>query len=360
MKRRILPALLALALLLPLAACGGTKAAMSYGKSSISIYMYRYWLSTYKGVFLRTYSDMRDTDAFWDSVLDGGETAEEYLNGLVAENVKRTLVCAELFDRYDLTLPSSSVKQTDDYIEELITEEANGSRSAFNQILAQYGVNLNILREIYLFESKASVLFSYLYGDGGPRQLGPEKLDEYCASHFVRVRHIYVNDAYALDTDEDGYYKTNADGTVATRPLTEEEAAEKAEIIARIEAALAAGENFDAVYERYSEDKYYENGYYLSRGIDFIDEVVDAAFSLAVGEQTELHSDYGTHFLYRMESEERPYENEANADFFDSVLNDAENEDFMAYLDTLLPDVTVYEDVIAPYSIRDAAVNYYI
>ena len=361
MGKRILVTLLCLLALVPcLASCGRGQTAMSYGESSVSVNMYRYWLSTYKASFLRTYSDMRDTDAFWDAPLTDGVTAEAYLNGMVQENVKRTLLCMELFRQLGLKVTPAMEAQVDGYIEDLINEQANGSRSAFNQILSRYGVNADILREIYLNEDKASLVFSHLYGEGGPREIGPEALDRYVAEHFVRVRHIYVNDAYAVETDENGYYKTNADGTAATRALTAEEAAAKAEKIRQIEAALADGEDFDAVYEQYSEDKFYENGYYLSRSIDFIDEVVDAAFTLAVGERTEVKSDYGTHFLLRLEPEARPYENEANADFFGTLLDDAKNDDFMAYLDTLLPDVVVYEDVIAPYSIRDAAANYEI
>lgn len=360
MKTRILSLLLAVCLLLPLAGCSSAPVLMRYGDSSVTVNMYRYWLSTYKGTFMNTYSDMSDTDAFWNSILYDDVTAEQYLNDAVIENVKRTLVCMELFDQYGLKLSKDTTETIDAYIDDMISERANGSKNVFNQTLAAFGINTNMLREIYLCEEKTSQLFSYLYQSGGPRALSSEALETYCRENYVRVRHIYVNDAYAYETDENGYTKYSTSGLPVTRALNAEEAAAAAEKIAAIEQALADGQSFDTVYETYSEDHYYKNGYYLTRTTDFIYEVVDAAFSLEVGETVCVKSDYGTHFLMRLEMDAAPYKNSENADFFDSFDSDAKNADFRQYLDTLLPDVEVDTEELARYSIRDAAVNYSI
>ena len=71
-------------------------------------------------------------------------------------------------------------------------------------------------------------------------------------------------------------------------------------------------------------------------------------------------SDYGTHWILRLEMDERPYENDENIDFFSSIESDAQNADFRAYLDTLLPEIVVNEEELEKYSIRDAAINYSI
>ena len=155
---------------------------------------------------------------------------------------------------------------------------------------------------------------------------------------------------------EAGYYTYDSNGNVVTRDLTEEEKQEKAEKI----AALADGEDFETVYETYSEDLYYENGYYLTRETDFIDEVVTSAFALEIGETVRIESDYGVHYLMRLELEDYAYNDTKNADFFDGFADTVANADFLTMLDELIENVEVNEEEISKYSIRDAAINYAI
>ena len=357
---KICACLLITALLLPLAGCAKDPIAFSYRDVEISTNMYRYWLSSYKGTFMYTYTDMNDTDAFWDSILYSDVTAEEYMNRAVIDNVKRNLVCLALFEQYGLSLSDAAVAAVDAYIDELVQEYADGSRRSFNQTLAQYGINLEILREIYLIEDKISFLFEYLYAEGGPYSLTEETLDAYYRKNYARIRHIYVNDAYAYETNDAGYYTYDSNGNAVTRALTDEELAEKQAKIAEIEKALESGTDFAEVYETYSEDLYYVNGYYLTRETAFIDEVVDAAFTLEIGETVSVKSDFGTHYLMRLPLENYAYNDPNNADFFDSFAEVVKNDDLLHRLDELLPEVTVYEEEIKKYSIRDAAVNYAI
>ena len=360
MKTKITALLLTMTLLLTLAGCASSPEVMQYENNAITVNMYRYWLSTYKGSFLNAYSDMSDTDAFWNSELFEGTTAEEYLTNAVIDNVKRTLVCASLFDSMGMKMSASDKQTIDDYIETLITERAGGSRKAFNQILSQYGINIDMLREIYTMEDKTSLLFSTLYAKDGERALSAEDYESYCQENYVRIRHIYVNDAYVYETDENGYYKYDSNGSLKTRKLTADETAEKEKKIAAIEAALAKGESFEDVYKKYSEDLYYDNGYYICATTNFVSDVVVAAMKLEVGKSTRVDSDYGTHFILRMEMDEKPYEDEVNADFFDNFTADAQNADFYDYLQELISAVTVDEETLKQYSIRDASPNYSI
>ena len=362
MKFRWIALLLALACLTSL--LGGCAAdpveIMRYGESSVSVNMYRYWLASYKGSFMYTYSDMTDSAVFWDTVLYDDVTAEEYLNEVVIGNVKRTLVCMELFRQNGMTLPASVEDEIDAYIDELIDERAGGSEKVFNEELANLGINVRMLRDIYRYEEQTSRLIDALYGSGGSRELSAKDIDTYCRENYVRICHIYVNDAYTYDTDEQGYYKYNEDGTVKFRELNETESAAKADTIAKIDADLASGKDFLQVYQSYSEDTFYKNGYYLTRETNFIPEVVEASFGLQVGESVKITSDYGTHWILRLEMDEKPYENEENIDFFSSIEADAENADFRAYLDTLLPDVKINREELDKYSIREAPINYSI
>ena len=360
MKTKIIALLLCAVMLCTLSGCASSTVVMEYGNQEVTLHMYRYWLSTYKGSFMNAYTDMKDTDAFWNSELLAGTTAETYLTNAVIENVKRTLICAAIFDEKGLKMSDADKKNIDDYIESLITERADGSRKSFNQILAQYGINIDMLRKIYTMEDKTSLLFANLYGEGGELELKDADYAAYCADNYVRIRHIYVNDAYVYEVDENGYYKYDTSGRLVTRDLNAQEKAEKAKKIADIEAALAKGEKFDDVYLEFSEDLYYDNGYYLCATTNFVSDVVVAAMNLEVGKSTRVDSDYGTHFILRMEMDEKPYENEENADFFEDFETAAKNAAFYDYLQSLLDKVTVDEEALKEYSIRDAKPNYSI
>ncbi len=350
--------LLAVLLLLPLAGCTAYPTALSFGETEFSTNMYRFWLSSYKGQFLRTYADMKDTDAFYDSILTDNTTAEAFLNGVVLENVTRNLICAELFRQYGLTLPEETTDAIDAYIEELTKEYAGGSRRSLNSLLAEYGANGEILRDVFIVEEKVTALFQYLYGEGGPQALTEADLAAYYQKEYVRIRHIYVNESYVYELAEDGSFLVDSSGNIVTRALTAEELAEKEKKIAAIDEALANRTAFDTVYKEYSEDQLYENGYYLTRETDFIDEVVTAAFTLAEGSHTKVESEFGTHYLYRLSLDAGAYTNEKNADFFSDFADAAAEANFLDLLDTYMDQISVVDEELAPYSIRNVPANY--
>lgn len=360
MKRWIkaLSLLLLFVLLFPLSACSAEPTAMSFGETEISVGMYRYWVSSYKAQFLSAYADMRDTDAFYDSILTGNVTAEEFLNGVIRQNVMRNLIAAEWFRQYGLKMPDSALADIDAYIADLTKEYAGGSRRALNELLQKYGVNADGLREILIMEEQVRRLYKHLYKEGGPFMLSTAELDAYYAREYVRIRHIYVNTVYVYVLDENGNYVTDTNGMAVTRELTEEEQAEKARKLADIAKALSDGTDFETVYETYSEDTLYENGYYLTRDTAFIDEVVQAAFTLKEGEQLQVESPFGIHYILRLPLDEGAYLVPENGDFFDGFASAAAEEDFLRRLDEAMEKVTVHEESLAPYSIRNVSANY--
>lgn len=149
-----------------------------------------------------------------------------------------------------------------------------------NAALSVYGVNMNMLREIYRDQEKSGVLFDYMYGTNGTTPVTEEEYTAYYEDNYCHIRHIYVNNQYYYVTDENGNSVFDDKGSVKTAAMDAQMQAEKQVVIDAIDAALANGEDFETVYNTYSEDQYYENGYYLTRDIDFIPEVVDAAFAL--------------------------------------------------------------------------------
>lgn len=359
MKKRILLFCMALVLCLGFTGCGGKEnVVMSYGDSVITENVFQYYLSYYKHIYLQTYSDMEDTPEYYKTVLPDGRTAEEYLFNMTVENVEMTLICMELFKENGLSVSNALEEDIDAYLKELVAEYAGGDKKALNAELAVYGVNLNMLADIYIDQEKSGFLFDYMFGENGTRPVTEEEKKAYYEENYSRIYHLYINDAYYYPTTEDGYTQTDENGNLVSAPLTDEMKAEKETILAAIEGNFEAGSEFMDVYNVYSEDKYYANGYYLTRTTDFVKEVVDAAFSLDVGDYTKVKSDIGTHYIYRAPLDEAPWEKEANADFFEGFETALKSELFMEYVRSYLPEVQVDREALSAYSVEKSKVNY--
>ncbi|MBO5256428.1 MAG: hypothetical protein J6C42_02880 [Clostridia bacterium] len=347
------------ALLMTVSGCSSAgQNIMTYGGSEITENEFQFYLATYKGRFKQYYTDFSDTSAFYASEFSEGITYEDYLFDMVVENVKRTLVCDELFDELGLKLSSSVEEQIDAYIGDYIQEYAGGSKNQFNAALSQYGINAAMLKEIYLRDEKSAAVFSALYGESGTTPVTDADRSAYLNENYVRVRHIYVNNKYVYAADEDGYQLYTEDGLKQTKAMEGEELEAKNALIAAIDEALASADDFEEVYQAFSEDKYYANGYYLTRTTDFVSEVVGSAFELDEGEFVKIESDVGTHYIKRLPMDETPWSDKTNADFFTDYDTVVAEDLFGDYLNGLLPEVTVDEEILSTYSVETSETNY--
>ena len=359
MKNRIISAAAATLL----AACAlvscSSESVMTYGSHSINENEFSYYLATYKGKYAQTYADFKNTPEYFSSVVtDDGQTVEDVLYSAVVHNVEMTLVCEQTFDDYGLSLSRSVEDTINSYIDDFVDEYADGSRNKFNAALGAYGVNINMLKKIYLRDEKVSALYDALYGTNGIIGITDEDRQNYLDENYVRVRHIYVNNKYMYATDEDGVQEYTDDGLRKKRELTAEELAAKQALIDAIDESLAEGADFDEVYDAFSEDKYYKNGYYISENMDFIEDVTDSAMSLEVGEYKKIETDYGTHYIMRLEMDEKPWENEDNSDFFDGYDTTVGQALFADMAEEKISEVVLNEEVLGEYTMADSAINY--
>lgn len=359
MKNRIIYAAAATLL----AACAlvscSSESVMTYGSHSINENEFSYYLATYKGKYAQTYADFKNTPEYFSSVVtDDGQTVEDVLYSAVVHNVEMTLVCEQMFDDYGLSLSRSVEDTINSYIGDFVDEYADGSRNKFNAALGAYGVNINMLKKIYLRDEKVSALYDALYGTNGIIGITDEDRQNYLDENYVRVRHIYVNNKYMYATDEDGVQEYTDDGLRKKRELTAEELAAKQALIDAIDESLAEGADFDEVYDAFSEDKYYKNGYYISENMDFIEDVTDSAMSLEVGEYKKIETDYGTHYIMRLEMDEKPWENEDNSDFFDGYDTTVGQALFADMAEEKISEVVLNEEVLGEYTMADSAINY--
>ncbi|MBQ3927954.1 MAG: hypothetical protein II710_04870, partial [Clostridia bacterium] len=186
-----------------LAGCGSNlgKTYMSLGSQSLTVNMYELYLSRMKGR-LSAYSYPVDMIEFWQTVFDStGTTYASYFESQIRTQCERTLAALYLFeDVYHLTLSAEAVQEVDSYIEDLMLADAEGSKSAFNAILAQYGVNVDILKEVYLIEAKIEALRSHL-----STLIADTVRSEYYTNHYVCFKKIVVSSfKLVCETDENG------------------------------------------------------------------------------------------------------------------------------------------------------------
>lgn len=360
--RRTAALILALLLaLFPLVSCSdGGRTALEYEKVRMGERMYGYWLSHYKSVFLRTYEGASDTDEFWDSELSDGMTAEEYLNGVALENIKRYVAGSWLFDYMGLKVSSDMKDEVKKGIDEICSVHFDGDSEKFNEHLASIGIDRDILYNVYIMDVKVETVREYLYGVNGIINVPDSDRMAYLEKNYVRIEHIYVNNKYKLAVDENGEYIADENGMGTRVELTDEEKQAAEDKIEAIRAGISTGGDFDELWEKYSEDKLYPDGYYLLPSTPFIPEVVEAAFTLEVGETRELETEYGTHFIKRLELEGTPWDDEGSEDFFTDFEDDMRAYLFSVMVGETADKVTVHEDIVGEYTIRDVPESPYV
>lgn len=364
MKKKIIAATLAILCLLSFSACSnkGT-VVMEYEDVYVNEEMYQYWLSHYKAVFMNYYAEIVDDDVFWNSTVSDGMTADEYFTQVANENIKMNIAAAWLFDYMGLSFTSAMKKEIKAGIDDICTNVFGGDEDEFDSYLAAIGMTQDDLYDVYVMDAKIEYAYEYLYGNSGVMSIPDSDKLVYTKDNYARIIHIYVNNNFKYVTVENelGTFTHDPEtGEPYTEELTEDEKAEKNATIAAIDKALADGEDFADVWDEYSEDKLYSDGYYLQKDTNFITEVVDAAFELNEGESIRLETDYGVHYVMRLEIEGTPWDDKENTDFFGDFDADLADYIFTVMLGEITEKVTVDESVMSKYSIRSITPNSYI
>ncbi len=369
MKKKIIIAaaviaVLAIALILVLTLCGEKgPVAMEYDGVTVSEEEYLYWMSHYKAIFMENYPDISDTDEFWASTVSGGLTAEDYFAGITRENIKKNIAAAWLFDYMGLRFTSAMKKEVKDGIEDMKSYLCDGDEAEFEKLLSEHGITEDALYDAYVMDAKVSYLYNYLYGEGGAINIADSDKLIYTNENYVNITHIYVNNNFKYVTVEDEELGTlthdPVTGEAYTEELTEAEKAEKNATVEKIDKAIEAGEDFMSVYEKYSEDKLYKNGYFLTEDSTFIAEVVEAAFKLEEGETVRLETKYGVHYIKRNKIEGTPWDDKENSDFFYEFDTKLADYVFTVMISETAEKVTVHTDITGKYKIGDVKPNYY-
>lgn len=400
---------------------GKGKTLMRLGDTTLSVNLYELMLSRMKGTL--AYNDYEvDSDEFWDYIWNAeGATYNDYFLESIREAAKTTLVKLYLFEEvYDLTLPQSKIDEVDVYMADLLENDFDGSKTAFNQAMAAYGINMDMLRENYIMEAKIDYLSTYL-----STRTADNAREEYCQQSYVCFRQIlFPLYEYIYETDENGdviYFKagtnyiaydkkggvtkTGTDGTLRKdadgntmyftedgkiaydkangiplevdedkdgyadfAALSEEEQASIKEKAEQLKALIEAGDF--TTFEQYGKElsgddgvwDAYPGGIYLNQKtsypIAYLNEISSELASMKVGDTLLHRSDNAYHFIMKYEMPKGAYADEENEDWFGSF----ESELMSSIIDTLckeyIDQVKVDEDVFAEaMTMKDVGTN---
>ncbi len=147
----------------------------------------------------------------WSSVADltTGETYNDIAKKSQLESAKLTLAALVLFEQENLSLPQSAYDEIDRNIQDMINADADGSKSGFNGVLSAFGVNIDILREVYIKEAKATYVKDFLFGED---KLTDTVRQQFIDENTAAFKQIAVRAwEYVYQTDSNGdiiYYKT--------------------------------------------------------------------------------------------------------------------------------------------------------
>lgn len=353
---------------------------LTLDKSKISVNLFMLMLSRMKGNLASSYGYGAQAlqNSFWDSVMDTstGVTYDKHYTAEVLESAKTYIAALALFDELNLKLPKSYEEEIDTELEELIFNDANGSKTEFNNLLAQYGANYKVLREAYILEAKIAYLSDYLFGVDGSK-IASELVEDYYQSTYMRFRQVFyytVKPKYQKDSNGDVIYYTNneykyisydkkngatkeengkivvdkngqavyflSDGHIAYRPtefpgvirdangkvvsekLSESELKKLQDESTLLMESVDKGNFtlFDTYVEKYGEDEgmtMYPGGYYVTAKSNYDSpEVLEALADMEVGEVRKVYSEYGIHVVMKYELPKGGYNDKANADFF--------------------------------------------
>ncbi len=196
MKKRIVSVIaILLAALFLLAGCANHgKTLIKVGGEKISVNVYKLYLSRMRGSLAEGGHNV-ESDKFWNSYITMDQTVAEFYTEQVLEGLKQIAAALYLYDELDLKLSKDVEDDIDEWIDTLIEEVGNGSKSRLNSILAPYGANVTVLKDAALIEAKVAQLKEHLYGENG-ELISSQAKEEFYQMTYVRGYQMMISKTY--------------------------------------------------------------------------------------------------------------------------------------------------------------------
>lgn len=192
------------------------KPMIEYEDKTLSVNVYEFLLTRMKGT-LGYYGYDVESENFWNTVIDmNGTTYNDYFCQTIKEQAINYVVAEKLFDEEGLTLSDEEIARVDKILDGYV--EKAGSKTSLNATLKEYGVNYDILREVYILEAKMESLKDHLYGKNGEKIEKGDK-ENFLSENYVAFRQIFLATyEYVIDEDRFGdqvYYTDSKHKAIA-------------------------------------------------------------------------------------------------------------------------------------------------
>ncbi len=371
LSKRIIAAALSVCMCLAGASCAGSSKdyfyknkteeyIYRYGDYTVDKNFYTYWLARYKAVLMYSYSDIEDTDEYWNKDYGNG-SADVVLTAYADETVKNYLTSLYLFSKYGLSMSEDKVDSVDSQLSEILLDGFEGNVAKLNEQAYEFGINYNMLRQIYIAEAKTEIVYNYMTGALLSEKLNDELRDSYLYDNYARTTHIFISTENSYNIDEDGNIIYDSDGKY-TAELTEEQKKEKQELIDKIDDAAPNSENFSEFQKQYNEDPAvdkYENGYFVSTQTDYDTRYITAALSMETGEVKKVQTDDGVFYILKKPMIAKAYSDSKNKDFFPDYDKTVLDHLYWEEMENYYKEIIVNEELKKGISIKTVRPCFY-
>ncbi|MBO5110097.1 MAG: hypothetical protein J6D21_05195 [Clostridia bacterium] len=354
-----------------------------YGTYAIRQDEYEYFLGYYKAMIVDSLDEdenFADTHAYWNQAVDpsyatlfgeGIKTVSDMYEMMYRANIDQTvathLVCQLLFDQHKLedTALWAKYEQNVSAILTSILSYYGLSVATLNSYGKECGISYDLLDRIYTMQAKTACVQEYLYGANGEK-LEPEFLDEfYHGSDAMKSEGYLGYLAYkpiSIHTERTIKTVTDENGKVTYEvvALSAEDREYKTLLAKEIRTLLGmkggfegeydyqilrGDETFEELYESYSEDKEYDTVYALTTMSTSSYPLINSLALTPVGGYAEGALSYtmstssgaaeftvGVEIAKRVELEDKAYDNEKYALFFQDFYSTASTIQFYRML----------------------------
>ena len=254
----------------------------------------------YCKAYMENYMGMMgaDTSTMW-----GTDEAVAQLRTLTDNQIIYTRVLVQKFNELGLKLDRATQRQIADNKKALI--ESRGGEVGYQYWLATLGLTDTDYDNINLILYYLDKIDDYYYGENGAAVPSEAELRQKFEDTYYKARHILLS-LY----DETGM------------PISEAEQAEKEALAQELASRAQAGEDFEALMKKYSEDTSNSattEGFSFTEG-QMVDEFFNAASALDMnGISDAVKTSYGWHIIQRVALADADYEQYRDAIVAESV-----------------------------------------
>ena len=249
----------------------------------------------------------------------------------------------------------------DKQLAEIVDDGYGGDVSALNAEAYQFGINYDMLRQIYMAEAKTEVVYSYLTSKVLSDKLTDELREKYLGENYAHTTHIFVATEYSYNIDKDGNIIYDSDGNYTTE-LTDAEKAEQKKKIEKLDSLSITRENFSEYQNEYNEDpavSMYKNGFFVSSSNNYDAAYVTAALTMSPGEVKKVEGSEGVYYILKEEMPEGAYSNKDNSDFFDKYDSKILDYLYWQYMEQIYKDISTNEEVKKGISVKSVSPCWY-